>query len=1199
MLDFLRFEWRYFLRRPMVWIFLGIVSLLFFGAASSDFVRVGGVTASIHKNAPSVIQTWYAIMSLVGLLMVPAFVHSAALRDFSVGMDPLVFTSPIRRRDYFFGKFLGSVTVAMIPFLGVSIGAWLGPMMPWVQPNRYGPAVLDAHLMSIVSIMIPNTLVYGVCIYALAILFRSHAVSFIGAMLLLVLYAVSGNLVDRLDSRWLSALLDPFGINALQEADRYRTIAEQNRSAVGLTGYLLLNRLTWLAVAAIGLFGLYWRFSFALPRVRRPVHQMAELSDTAASPQWTGPAALRWFEPQAAERWGLTRLWHLFTFEMRSLLANQVFWIIVAVGAINLVVTLAVATGAYETTTYKVTYEVVDSIRGGFYLFLVGLIVFYSGATLWRARECRMHEIIDACPVATWPLLLAKLLALLSCVLIVLASTIVIGVAAQLISGYSRLQLPVYLQSLLVLDGLAFFYIIVMAMLIQVLVHHRYVGYFAVAVALVLNGFLWPVIGVESNLVKLASVPSATYSDMNGFGPFVPSLAWFNAYWIIFHGLLIGIMVAAVVRGCETGWRRRLGVTGQRLWESRWPMLLGSTLLLACGGWIYYNTHWLNQSLTSRESEKIQRDYELAYGENQAEPQPRWESLAFHLDVYPEQRDVLARVEAVVVNKTDQPIERLHFTLPLAARPEAVRIEIAGAETELDDSRLYYRIVRLAHPLAAGERLPVTIHTDLVTRGFENEVSLTQLTQNGTFFNSGDILPVLGYNRDMEVSDPNRRGRLGLPPRQRMATLDLSDEVARSRNYVSKDADWVKMTTVISTAADQLAVAPGSLVGQWDEPGRRYFEYHLDHIALNFCSFISARYEVARERWQDVDIEVYHIPEHAYNVPNMLLSIRKSLEYYTENFGPYYHRQCRIIEFPRYSEFAQAFPGTMPYSEGIGFIADLRNVGPDQIDFVFYVVAHEMAHQYWAHQLVGADMQGAELLSEAFAQYSALMVMEREYGRENMRKFLRLEMDRYLAGRTAEPESEQPLIRAEHQGYIHYNKGSVVMYYLKEMIGEDRVNRALRMLLEQYAYQEPPYPTSLCAVAAFRSVTPPELQYLIDDWLEQITMMSNQTVEATCTRDGDQYLVRLQTRSEKFRVDGQGNEQPLPLDDFIDIGVFGVPEAGKSLGAPLVYERRRLTAGENTFEFRVDELPHTAGIDPYNYLIDRQPHTNVQRVELR
>jgi ABC-2 type transport system permease protein len=542
---------------------------------------------------------------------------------------------------------------------------------------------------------------------------------------------------------------------------------------------------------------------------------------------------------------------------------------------------------------------------------------------------------------------------------------------------------------------------------------------------------------------------------------------------------------------------------------------------------------------------------------------------------------------------------RLHFTLPLAARPEAVRIEIAGAETELDDSRLYYRIVRLAHPLAAGERLPVTIHTDLVTRGFENEVSLTQLTQNGTFFNSGDFLPVLGYNRDMEVSDPNRRARLGLPPRQRMATLDLSDEVARSRNYVSKDADWVKMTTVISTAADQLAVAPGSLVGQWDEPGRRYFEYHLDHIALNFCSFISARYEVARERWQDVDIEVYHIPEHAYNVPNMLLSIRKSLEYYTENFGPYYHRQCRIIEFPRYSEFAQAFPGTMPYSEGIGFIADLRNVGPDQIDFVFYVVAHEMAHQYWAHQLVGADMQGSELLSEAFAQYSALMVMEREYGRENMRKFLRLEMDRYLAGRAAEPESEQPLIRAEHQGYIHYNKGSVVMYYLKEMIGEDRVNRALRMLLEQYAYQEPPYPTSLCAVAAFRSVTPPELQYLIDDWLEQITMMSNQTVETTCTRDGDQYVVRLQTRSEKFRVDGQGNEQPLPLDDFIDIGVFGVPEAGKSLGAPLVYERRRLTARENTFEFRVDELPHTAGIDPYNYLIDRQPHTNVQRVELR
>ena len=154
--------------------------------------------------------------------------------------------------------------------------------------------------------------------------------------------------------------------------------------------------------------------------------------------------------------------------------------------------------------------------------------------------------------------------------------------------------------------------------------------------------------------------------------------------------------------------------------------------------------------------------------------------------------------------------------------------------------------------------------------------------------------------------------------------------------------------------------------------------------------------------------------------------MKKSLDYYVANFGPYYHKQVRIIEFPRYASFAQAFPGTMPYSESIGFIAKIED--EEDIDMVFYVVAHEMAHQYWAHQVVGAEMQGATMLSETFAQYSALMVMEKEYGRDAMKKFLKYEMDDYLRDRGSERLKELPLMKVENQGYVHYNKGSLVMY---------------------------------------------------------------------------------------------------------------------------------------------------------------------------
>ena len=421
-----------------------------------------------------------------------------------------------------------------------------------------------------------------------------------------------------------------------------------------------------------------------------------------------------------------------------------------------------------------------------------------------------------------------------------------------------------------------------------------------------------------------------------------------------------------------------------------------------------------------------------------------------------------------------------------------------------------------------------------------------------------------------------------------------NDLNSRANNYISNDADWVEVNTTISTSLDQIAIAPGSLIKSWEANGKKYFNYKLDEKSLAFYSFISAKYKVARKVWSGIDLEVYYIPEHEYNVPNMLKSIEKSLEYYTQNFGKYHHKQCRIIEFPRYSSFAQAFPGTMPYSESVGFIADLRQVTNDDIDQVFYIVAHEMGHQYWAHQLCGANMQGSEMMSEGFAQYSALMVMEKEYGKNKMKKFLKYEMDGYLRGRSSEFEAERPLMYTEHQQYIHYQKASVIMYGLKEMIGENKVNEALRSLLDTFAYRDPPYATSVSAVRAFRKVTPDSLQYLINDMFERITLFSNRMVEAKYKKVGNEYEVNLLTNSEKFYADTLGKEVSTPISDYIDIGIFAKSDNKKNLGEPLFMQRLKLDKKENKFTFRTNKLPYNAGIDPYNYLIDRIPDDNVK-----
>jgi aminopeptidase N len=416
----------------------------------------------------------------------------------------------------------------------------------------------------------------------------------------------------------------------------------------------------------------------------------------------------------------------------------------------------------------------------------------------------------------------------------------------------------------------------------------------------------------------------------------------------------------------------------------------------------------------------------------------------------------------------------------------------------------------------------------------------------------------------------------------------ISDSAARYNTYLGEDADWVRFETIVSTSADQIAISPGYLQREWQENGRRYFHYKMDAPILNFYSFLSARYRVYREKWNGIDIEIYYHQPHDFNLDKMVKSIKHSIDYFSKNFSPYQHRQMRIIEFPRYANFAQSFPNTVPYSESIGFIANLKD--PDDIDYVYYVTAHEVAHQWWAHQVIGADMQGATVMSESMSQYSALMVMEKEYGKDKMKKFLKYELDRYLGGRANEFEKELPLIYNENQPYIHYRKGSLVMYALRDYIGEEKLNAALEKYVQDVAYQEAPFTTSLEFLDYIRQAVPDSLAYIVEDWFETITLYDNCAVSTTYSPTADgRYEVQLELASRKLRADSLGVESEIPLADWIEIGILGAE------GKELYLQKHKIERNEVKLEIVVDEEPVEAGIDPYIKLIDRNPDDNLKR----
>ncbi len=1191
---FFSFEIKSWLRSPMPWIFLFIIALLCFFGTIFDEVSIGGSYGNVWKNAPFVAQNWYAVFSLICILLTTAFLNSAGIRDFERQTSQIVFSKPVSKSAYYFGHFWGALLIALIPMLGVSLGMWFGvglnSIFEWLDGNRFGPFDLKGHLMGMLVFAIPNTVFVGSILYAVAINTRSTLYSFVAATALLVGYIIAGNMIGDMENEQLAALLDPFGFQAFGVITKYWTVDEKNNQAATLAGLLLVNRLIWVAVGLV-ILGIGYRFFHFGEKSSSKRKKVAIETEAAVSIKALG--ALPRVQPGKGAGTTLSQLWSQFKTEWLGILRSTAFILLTLLGLLNCVPNLFDANESYGTHELPVTYTMIESIRGSFYLFMIIIMVYFSGALIWKERTARINEITDALPTKNWTMWLGKFGAVLGTLFLLQLAAMVSAIIAQKTMGFQRHEMWVYLRELLVMDMLRFTMLLTLNFLVQALSPNMFLGFFISIILIIVNGFAWGALDVESNMVQFASWPSYILSDFYGYQPFIKGLFWFNAYWLLFCVLLALAAILLWPRGKESGWAKRLKIARLEWAGYRVFGWVAIAVWLATAGWTFYNTKVLNHYVTNKVEERYRADYEKKYKQYEDRVQPRVYDVKYNIDLYPETRTLHVEGKFWARNKYDRPIDTLFVNTP---ENGTFDLHTPRLKALLNDSALHWRLYRFNPALAPGDSVLLEFNTRFEPKGFENELGWGRIVQNGTFFDNTSVIPIFGYQSGNELSDKNTRKKYELPEKSRLPALNRQDTLHRMDAYIGLNSDWVNVETVIRTAPDQIAIGPGSLLREWEENGRRCFHYKLDHASFNFYSFLSARYEVARRDWNGVKLEVYYQKGHDFNVERMLKAMEKSLEYFTTNFGPYYHKQCRIIEFPRFSSFAQSFPGTMPYSESVGFIQDFKDP-EDDLDLMFYVAAHEIGHQYWGHQECGAQMQGGEMLVETFAQWSALMVMEHEYGRDQMRKFLKYEMDKYLRGRGRESLKELPLAKSENQGYIHYNKGSVAMYYLKEMIGEDSVNAAMRSFLEKFRYAEPPYPVSLDAIDEFYAHTPDSLRYVVKDLFEDITLFENRCKEASVKDLGNgRWEVTIQVECRKLKADDLGKETEAPVNDYIEIGAFAKPPSGKKYGKSLHRERVKISRKDNTFTFIVAEKPHNAGVDPFSLLVDRNPEDNLKEL---
>lgn len=1205
-----KFELDYWFNRWQFYLYMVIA----FACGYLTMIASGGVfdgnTATVSSatwiNAPSSILGLIAGFSSFLYFFLPAIFGTAISKDFASETHQVLYSYPFTKFDYFFGKFSAAFIISVLVFLFVGMGVFAGILTPGMNQELLGPNSFMPYLKTYGLYVIPNILIYGIIIFIVVSATRNVTLGYIVVIVLLFQDVLAESIFSEVDDKRWGAILDPFGFRAHMFYAEYWTVEEQNVNPIPTEGFVLFNRALWLGLGALFL-SFFYRY-FKLSQSAFSFFKKSENAIDAMDTQKHGRPLLSVKLPDVsfANNIGF-QIRNIFSFagmHLTYIVQNTAFIIFGLLSVFFLLILLAFSGQILNTETLPLTEQILN-YGNVTYLFILILTFLFSGFLLHREKEFKIDQLVDATQTNNFVHLSAKFLAIIAMIGIALLLVMVGGIGYQLYKGFYDINIGLYLFDLLAIRIWYFIPWAALAFLVHHLVPNKYVG-FIILLGLFIGMPFLDKIGIEQSVFTFNQGGSTvSYSALDGYGTRFNRFIVYRVYW-----LFLGI---AFLFLCSLIWRRGYTFTiGERLAKAkkRMNLKLGSGLalsliaFLSMGFFIYNENNVKNKFYSSKESEQRTVDWEKMYKKYENSPNPRIIAVKVNLDLVPENQTFKANGTYELVNKTTSNIDTLFVNYV----NHQYEFEFDKAtEVISKDEDMNFSIYKLKNTLLPGD----TLHFNFKVENRPNTAFRVNsgVQTNGTFMNN-TFCPSFGYSADGELTDDKVRKKYDLPDKERLP--HPSDTAALANTYISQDADWIDFETTVSTAPDQIAIAPGYLQREWEENGRKYYHYKMDAKMLNFYNYVSGKFEVKKDKWKDINLEIYYHKTHTYNLDRFVRGMKKSLDYYTENFSPYQHKQVRIIEFPRYyGGFAQSFANTIPFSESAGFIASVEDSEEAGVDYPFSITAHELAHQWWAHQVIGARVQGATLMSESLSEYSSLKVLEKEYGADKMRIFLKDALDKYLLGRTLEQKKEKPLMYNENQQYIHYQKGSLVLYAMSDYLGTEKFNAILSNYIDRVAFQEAPYTTSLEFVDMIEKETPDSFKYLIKDMFETITLYNNKVTKTEMEELANgKYKVSIDYQARKYRTDEKGkrsyqdegmdeffglNEKQdtirsLPLADYIEIGIFGEDDK------ELYLQKHKINSVFGKVEIIVDEVPEEVGIDPYNKLIDTQGDDNRKKL---
>jgi ABC-2 type transport system permease protein len=1063
-----QYEVKTWLRSPFFYLLTGS----FFLFSLVTMLGTGGFfDGPVNSNQPvNLLNSPYSLSSISFLfakflLFVVAILGGFSLyRDYRNKTHAIIYSFPISKSFYLNGK-LGSVLflISMVSILTLS-GIWLGEIILGTANPKIGTNSSLGYILALCLYLLPTLIIIGVVVFVAVGISRNIFSGFIVIICFVLFQLILENVF--FEQKALLALFDPFGQNAFYLATNDWGFNMQNSNTLPVKGIIIWNRIFWLVIAFI-IYSVFfrkfdfqynsvWQFNKAYPKDNGPAVHLIKQPELDQDIRYEFSTKAR-----------IKCLVQLMIYDFKNLIKNWMFLVLCFFGAATVFFIQLKVTNTGEFNLFPFTRLFIGAPLSIYSLIVILSTFLFSGLLINKARRYKMNLMLDATPIMDWQLLLSKIGAISLVQVVQLLLFIIIGISIQIINGYYNFEFGLYFFHLFVLVFPVLMIWNVTSQFVHTLVPNLFLGLFILA-GLWLGAQSLEQLGIQTDTLKYNFLPALEYSDFNGYGHQLKGYLLLIFYWLLF-GLFLAFGIFIIwKRGSMSSVKERFTLAKSKMNKPlSLILILLSINFLWLGHKIYTLENIAKNSSTVANPNRTLKEYKKAWERYSRITQPKIVDVDLKIDLFPREENFTARGIYKLVNQSGKIIDTVFVRTGF---DEITELNWNGkAQLLKEDVGMKSYLFKLTNSLNPGDSVELSFNI----RNTPNIIFSrnSNVLKNGTYLRQ-DILPRLGY----QFIDHE---------------LPLTDSLVNSNNYFHRDAKYVSIHTTISTSKDQIAIGPGELITENKEGKRKIYEYNTPKpVKFNF-SFHSAQFETIEEQYSGVDIQLYYLKGHHFNTKLMLDGLKASFDYNTKRFGEYPYQQLRIIEFPnteaRYS--ATLTSNNIPVSE-ILFNMNTEAMNK-KINLPFYVMAHELTHEWFGNTVMPADAEGAKMLTESITEYITLCIYQEHLGEELADNFLNAQRNRYSRGQKREKGNERPLNKVlSHQEYLSYGKGAIAFNTISNSIGKDKFNAILQSYLLKYQSQSDYFPTTNNFIQLLKSKTDKEEHQLIDHWLTQTNTLN-------------------------------------------------------------------------------------------------------------